>query len=1264
MMVFVRRFPKYLFYIVFALAMLVCAAVLSLRYWLLPNIENYRDFIAASMSQAAGTRVAIGGIRAEWDGLRPRLELDRVQMFDSKDNPALELVKVDLTLSWGRSILSQALRLYSLEITQPSLEIKRDKAGKLFVAGIPISEDGGEGGLGDMVLRTRSLYIRDAVVSWEDELRGAPPLVLDGVSLHLENRGQRHRFGLVAKPPAQLAGSIDLRGDLLGLHFADKQNWSGELYAELPYADGGSWRSYIPLPKSFRGGRGAIRLWLDFQHQTVRSFVADVKLSNTVARLDDNLPELDLASLDGRIRYRAIGGGFEVSSENLSLVTRGETRTGSTDFLFRTEPKKDGKEGQGEFRANRLELAAWASLTEYLPLDKSLKEKITQFAPTGRVDDLVFKWIGEPDAPTTYSLIGQIKRGAINPVGSYPGFIGLAGHIDANEKGGKLSIESATRLNVPHFFNEPLSPDNFIAHAKWKRGEGYTDITLEELAFADSHMAGTASGTYRAIEGKPGVIDLSARFSRLDGHYTALYLPSMVNAHAREWIDRGIVAAKASDGNLRVVGDLAHFPFADDKNGQFLFNIKLTDGILDFNEAWPRIENINAEVIMHGHKLEVRAKDAEILGNKLKNVAVGIDDYFSHKLVLDVTGEAIGPVADKIRFINQSPVKAMLGGFTDDIIAGGNGSLALKLSIPLDDTHLTRINGDYQFQRASAVFGPHSPPFTEINGHLLFTENGVRAQDLSAQLLGGPVWLNVASRPDGAVRVNAKGNATTEGLQGFLGYPILKKLSGRSEWQGQLTGRKDDVSLIVNSSLGGVAIDLPAPLGKSEQQEMPLSFEQRWGGGKHEWIRTSLGGFTFGEFEYAASSGTEPLTLKRGVVSFGKPALLPQDGLWLMGSLRELDVDRWREVLREPGGKGGLPIAGVDLTVQSVHIFDRLFADVHLAGHADGERWLGSIAAQDVAGDFIWYPTGKGLLYARLKKLIIPDEHSLQAAQAESGEEIDFPALDIAADALQFKNKKLGMFELKAEQQGRDWRIERLHLKQAGATLDANGLWSRNVKPTTTLKLKLDAPDVGKLLNELGFVNSVRNGVAALSGELSWPGAPYEMLPSKLSGNLRLEAKAGQFLKIEPGAGRLLGLMSLQSLPRRITLDFRDIFSEGFSFDVINGNTKIRDGILHTEDFNISGPAAKVEMSGDVNLGQETQSLNVIVIPTLGEGVSIATGLLGGPVLGVTTFILQKVLKDPINRAVAYEYRVTGTWDNPNVVKVERNPSGDAEKVR
>ena len=248
----------------------------------------------------------------------------------------------------------------------------------------------------------------------------------------------------------------------------------------------------------------------------------------------------------------------------------------------------------------------------------------------------------------------------------------------------------------------------------------------------------------------------------------------------------------------------------------------------------------------------------------------------------------------------------------------------------------------------------------------------------------------------------------------------------------------------------------------------------------------------------------------------------------------------------------------------------------------------------------------------------------------------------------------MGKLELKAIQQQRDWRIEKLTLAHADGTLHADGLWQSWLSsPRTQMNVQWTIVDAGSTLTRLGYPGAVRDGVAEIGGTLAWDGAPYQFDPASLSGKFVLRAAKGQFRQMEPGFGKLLGIISLQSLPRRLSLDFRDVFSRGFAFDEILGEIKVDRGIASTDKFLITGPAAKILMGGSVDLSRETQNLQVKVSPQVSEGVAIATGLLGGPIAALATFVAQKLLKDPFGDLVAYRYNVTGSWADPVVARAE-----------
>ena len=192
---------------------------------------------------------------------------------------------------------------------------------------------------------------------------------------------------------------------------------------------------------------------------------------------------------------------------------------------------------------------------------------------------------------------------------------------------------------------------------------------------------------------------------------------------------------------------------------------------------------------------------------------------------------------------------------------------------------------------------------------------------------------------------------------------------------------------------------------------------------------------------------------------------------------------------------------------------------------------------------------------------------------------------------------------------------------------------------------------------------AVRNAPTKITGSLAWNGAPNDFDYPTLSGSFKLQTGAGQFTKIDPGIGKLLGVLSLQALPRRITLDFRDVFSEGFAFDDIAGSFQIAQGLMKTTDLRLEGPAASVTITGSIDLGRETQSLDVRVRPALSSTFSagaavlfIANPLIGAAV-GAGTLLAQKLLDNPLGQMFSYDYRVTGSWSDPLVERVEARPA-------
>ncbi len=1236
------------------------STVVALRYWILPNVGQYREDIAASITRAAGQRVTIGAIDANWEGLRPHLALREVQVYDRQGLPALVLQNIDGTLSWWTLLVGEA-RLHSLEISDPALSIRRDAEGRFFIAGIELNQPDSDSGFADWLLQQSRIVIRNAVIEWRDEKRQAPVLTLSRVNLRLENSGRRHRLGLQAVPPAELAAPLDIRADLKGETVADLAAWEGKVYAKLDRADIAAWQTWLPFPFELQHGYGGIQAWLGFKAGRIGEVTADVRLSEVTGRFASDLPELDLHSLSGRLGWQALPGGFEFRAQRLGLAAKSGVNLPATDLLVRHVPAQGKKSATGEIRANGLYLEPLVKLADALPLSPEVRGNLAEISPQGSFRDFSVKWSGDWKSPQRYTAKGGFIGLGMKPHGKLPGFSGLSGNLDANEKSGTLALDShSVRANFPELFREPLEMDALTAQMNWKKQKNSNglDINLTSLSLANRHLAGTLFGSYKMTGGTPGTVDLTGQFTRGDARQVGRYLPLVIGQSTRDWLNTALLAGQSNDVRLRLKGNLADFPFADGKRGLFEVAGKVTGGTLEYAPGWPKIENVVVDLLFRGARMEITAHQGHTDGMQISKTRAVIPDLLTWDEILEVEGEARGPTGDMIKFVDHSPVSAMIDDFTEGMGASGNGNFKLKLVIPLRRNQDSRVTGSYQFVNNRVSLGADFPALEQVNGRLEFTEASVGIPQITALALGGPASISGATQKDGGVRIHAQGRATAAGMRGLADLPLIRNLTGTADWRGVVSIRKKQADMVLESSLAGLAVNLPAPFGKKAADAVPLRIEKKMSGARQDLLQFNYGKALAAVLSRRHENGKT--TIERGAVNLGAAAVLPpQSGIWLSGELPLLDLDHWRGLLGQPSAKASpLPgLAGLNLKFGALDAFGKRFNDLRISAKMQESAWQAKIESRELTGSVNWNPEGRGRLQARLGYLTIPDPAPAKlGVPTEAPQEKELPALDIVADSFSVKQKKLGKLELLAVQEDEDWRIEKLRISNPDSSLQMDGLWQGwRRRPMTNANLHLETQDVGKLLARLGYPEAVKRGTAKLDGQLSWAGSPQDIDFPSLAGNLKLEAKNGQFHKIEPGAGKLLGLLSLQSLPRRLTLDFRDIFSEGFAFDSISGSARINRGVARTDDFRLEGPAAKVRMQGETDLARETQNLKVRVAPQLGEGVSVAGAFLGGPVVGIAALVAQKLLRDPIDQIAAYEYSITGTWDNPNVVKIGGN---------
>jgi uncharacterized protein (TIGR02099 family) len=1262
------------------------ALVLALRFWVLPDVERYRPDIVAAATRALGVPVKIGTIDAGWLGLRPQVNLYDVRIQDAQGRDALVLPVIENVLAW-RSLLAGGLRLHSVAIEGLKLGVRRDASGALYVAGVKVS--GGGGGsdqrLADWVLDQSEIVVRNAEVEWIDEKRGAPPLALSDVNFRLRNAGSRHAIGLTARPPAALGSGLELRAELSGRSAADLAEWNGRAFVELGYTDLAGWRAWVDYPLVLQRGQGALRLWATVAGGEPTGATADVQLTGVEAKLGPDLPPLELAALSGRLQAASRKGGYELNGRQLALRMERGPAIEPSDFHVEWTPQATqigAAPERGMASAKLIDLEPLARLAETLPFPADLRKLLADLAPRGRLLDARFEWTGKLPEPAKLTARARFADLAINAREDAPGFSGVAGSIEADETRGSLQLDARkAELALPRVLSEPRLPlDTLSGRIDWERkGERAFTLHATSLAFANEDLEGKASGSYTYSGEGPGTIDLSASLTRASAARLPRYLPTkaIMGAALHDYLAGAVLGGESRDTRVRLKGDLRDFPFVDRTKGEFQVSVRVQKGAYEYVSGWPRVYDIDAELLFERDRMEILARSASILGAKAANVRVAIPAMLAPQVRIEVNGQAEGPTSEFMKYIESSPVQAMIGGATEGMIAVGRGKLHLKLDVPLDKPETTRLAGDFEFIANSLIVSAKLPPIERATGRLSFTDSGFTVHEVTGRVFGGPITVGGGTRRDKAIEITAKGDAQVGALGPLLDHPWRRHLAGAAAYTAAIIVRDGRFRVNVDSPLRGVASDLPPPFAKRAPDTLRLHVEYLpFESGARDSITVTLGQLAVGEVLRRRQG--DAMTVQRTSIwlspKAGEPPRLPErTGTLIYGSLASFDLDRWRPYLDEADAVDTHAPAQRQVTAQpkalsvevKVGTLDVLGKRVHgvtARAGADAAGWDATVQSDEVTGELSYRNAGAGLLVARLTSLRVPEDYP-GAPGGERTEDKQPPALDLIAERFIYQDKNFGRVEIKAERVDHDWRVNKLEMANPEASLKGTLVWRAAAPARTSINFDLDATDAGGFLARLGYAGLVLGGKARMQAAVSWNGDPNEVDYASLTGDLQLQADDGQFLKIDtPGLGKLISLMSLQSIPRRLSFDFRDLFEKGFAFDKIRAAGHIDNGLMTLKDFAMEGPSAQVEMTGQVDLAKETQNVKLRVVPSLGDTASAALVFIN-PLLIFPAAIAQRILRDPLGHIFAFNYTVTGSWGEPDVAKgrVEAQPVAPAQ---
>ncbi|MFZ2990320.1 YhdP family protein, partial [Ideonella sp.] len=968
----------------------------------------------------------------------------------------------------------------------------------------------------------------------------------------------------------------------------------------------------------------------------------------------------------------------------------------------------------GEFSADRLDLGAMARIASRLPLPAALLKALDEAEPQGRVQGLQARWTGPTEQPSRYQIKAKLSglslaAGVPEDVRGFarPGWQGADFDFQADETGGsgRLRVNQGS-LTLPGVFEESeVALDRFdgkiVWHVRPRPGRlSELEVLVQEARFANPDGQGEFQARWLTGEGDgvgsggryPGQLTLTGRVGRLEATRLARYLPRGLGDDAREYLALAMQGGQLNSLGFKVRGDLWNFPFPAGQDGEFRLVAKVQGLNLAYApyaptgaepgaaSRWPALTQLNGEVIIDRASLQIRNAQARLWGLELQGVNGQVRDLMQ-KSVLVIDGTVRGPLPDMLRFVAESPVGGYLHEALSEAKASGPAELKLGLSVPFIDPGQTTVKGQLNLKGNELRLRPAVPQMSHARGRIDFTQRGFQLSGVVASLLGGEATVEGGSLPDGSLRFDGQGVATAEGLRKAPELGVLARLAnrlgGQASYKLQLGFKQGQPELLITSPLVGLSSALPAPLAKAAESSLPLRYQTTVlsggaaGAALRDQLNLELGSLLKAQYERDLSQDTPRVLRGALALNDALPSALPGtvQASFKVGSL---NLDQWHaEAERlsagdKSAGRSGYEPSDLNLQAQELQKHGRKLTQVSAAvqhrGSADGEHWRLNLASDQAQGLIDYRPAGAmpgtGRLLARMSRLAVPpgEAEAVESLIEQAGASV--PALDIVVDDFELRGKKLGKLEVEASYRGSDgsdWRLSKLNLTLPEARLTGSGSWAPGQRRRMALDFNLDIADGGGLLDRLRLGGrSVRGGKGRIQGQLAWNGSPLAPEWSAMTGQMQLALESGQFLRAEPGAARLLGVLSLQSLPRRFLFAFRDVFQEGFAFDNVSGDVQLADGMASTGNLRIRGVQAVVLMEGQANLRQETQDLRVYVVPELNAGTASLAYATINPVIGLGTFLAQLFLRKPLMEAGTREFRIGGSWTDPTVVPVER----------
>lgn len=1194
-------------------------------------IDRSKSTFENHLSRYFARTVTINELETTWQGLSPKVIVSgfRVHPNDQELEAPMAFESLEASLSLA-SIFRFWPEFTEFSVEKPSIEIVSINADQLSIGGINFSFDGGAGRLKPKTV-VRWLLDQNAT-NWNDgqivwQRQSGQRVVYKDISFNFK-RDQQNRSivaGFTGTDDA-VAFKAQSNGNLLS-----ENDWDASF--EILDGEGQPLVTQDDFSLFVSNGKGELNL-KRLAVEKIQDFIAlsglatkAIWLSQTevTGYLHDMALEFSgslFAVKDWQLHAQASEFGFKSPSTGPSVNNLSGTVSASINggqFLFSTQ-------------------------------------------------NAVFKWQHWFDKPF------EIKAAS----GDFTWRPESSGAVSVSLKDGQFDDGNSQikNINVQSFIKS--NSRNISSFA-----ELFTVDSVSELGYDDGKLV-KQNGNVSTVSLD---VDASADFSMANVALFSRYLPKLKKLTLlRDWWRQAFSKGVLSNGKISFQGPVASDALS---SGQAIFRLTSDfQGVaVDYGkpQIWPTVDRGNGSFKIENDLFTLNSNDAYIGGDRISDLSLRIQALFKKNLVLNVDGKVTKSLADTLDFIFKGPLIAKEQQLLNPPIKAQRGKvdLALKVKIPLTDLNNTTVQGSALIKNAVALL-PNDVPIEFANNTVNFTENSVSAKQIGARFLGGQVigdLVTVTKDQPPVLRINVQGTAQMRQLQPWIGGQVLTLVNGVANWQGSLLINNSDISLQANSDMRGITVTAPSPLSKPANDRAPLSLFMKFGE-RPELSMTYADALSVDMLANSPAGSLFDKTLIRVVNDNRQLKRLKRaefdQGINIDVQRDDINLDQWLETVIELSSytpssqinaspRSGLvngtqsnqnatgsefvdAMRSIKVEASNPVLLGRQFGAIDMKlTSSDGANWVGQINGDNIDGSMDLKPQ-ENIYDLNLSRLTLVDVVPVddQLPGIDYGlESSSYPNLSLLVDDFVIGEKKLGQLKMSGQPEGDAWILNQFDMQRNGVVTRSTGRWlnDKDLGSLSSFDFETSVDEAETALDDFSFNGFIKKGNGAITGNINWIGAPHEFDFSRLNGDFDLLVKNGELVKVEPGGGKILGLLNFNAVARRLALDFSDVLAEGLVFDSMQFKGQLSNGKAIMQEAYILSPAVFVRMEGQVDIAKETIDMEIHLSPELGGNLALLSGL-ANPAAGALVFLTQRVFKEQIRDANFTSYRALGTWED------------------